>query len=280
MKIIPEEKIRNICNEVNGTYGLSISLPDHGEKLTINENVIFNAASTIKIPLMALLWKDFEDGRLDPDIMEPLHDDCKVWGSGVIKSMSDNFQMSLYDYAVLMMIVSDNSATNHIIDAVGLDRANAFFAENGWNNTHLAGKLFKPKPILPDGTEDWNYTTAADLADMMEKMLAGKLVSETASRQMMQILAGQQVGKFDKSLPVEHYSFTKNPLPPVPEGKVIVCNKGGSLVGKVLHDAAIMLLPNGERAVMTMMTATPNNDITTKLLGRVSRAVYDELVKL
>ena len=51
-------------------------------------------------------------------------------------------------------------------------------------------------------------------------------------------------------------------------------------MGKVLHDAAIMLLPNGERAVMTMMTATPYNDITTKLLGRVSRAVYDELVKL
>ena len=94
------------------------------------------------------------------------------------------------------------------------------------------------------------------------------------------ILAGQQVGKFDKSLPVEHYSFTKNPLPPVPEGKVIVCNKGGSLVGKVLHDAAIMLLPNGERAVMTMMTATPDNEITTKILGKVSRAVYDELVKL
>jgi len=280
MKYIPEEKIRRICEEVNGTYGLYISLPDHGEKLTINENMIFNSASTIKIPLMALLWKDFEDSRLDPDKIEPLHEDCKVWGSGVLKSLSDNFQMCLYDYAVLMMIVSDNSATNHIIDAVGRDRANAFFAENGWTNTHLGGKLFKPKPILPNGEEDWNYTTAADLADMMEKMLAGKLVSEAASKQMMQILAGQQVGKFDKSLPVEHYSFTKQPLPPVPEGKVIVCNKGGSLVGKVLHDAAIMLLPNGERAVMTMMTATPDNDITTKILGRVSRAVYDELVKL
>ena len=80
MKYIPEEKIRRICEEVNGTYGLYISLPDHGEKLTINENMIFNSASTIKIPLMALLWKDFEDGRLDPDKMEPLHEDCKVWG--------------------------------------------------------------------------------------------------------------------------------------------------------------------------------------------------------
>ncbi|MBQ8358519.1 MAG: serine hydrolase [Oscillospiraceae bacterium] len=280
MKYIPEEKLSQICQEVNGTFGLYVSLPDRGEKFTIDADKVFNSASTIKIPLMALLWKDFEDGRLDPDVIEPLHEDCKVWGSGVLKSMGDNFQISLYDYAVLMMIVSDNSATNHIIDAVGRDRANAFFAENGWHNTHLGGKLFKPKPILPDGKEDWNYTTAADLGDMMEKMLAGKLVSEAASRQMMQILAAQQVGKFDQSLPVEHYSFTKNPLPPVPEGKVIVCNKGGSLVGKVLHDAAIILLPNGERAVVTMMTATPDNDVTIEVLKKVSRAIYDNLIVL
>lgn len=73
--------------------------------------------------------------------MGPLHEDCRTWGSGVLKSLSDNYQMCLYDYAVLMIIVSDNSATNHIIDAVGLERANAYFAENGWTNTHLGGKL-------------------------------------------------------------------------------------------------------------------------------------------
>ena len=57
-------------------------------------------------------------------------------------------------------------------------------------------------------------------------------------------------------------------------------SKGGSLEGKVLHDAAIMLLPNGEKAVMTMMTATPDNDVTTQIFKKVSRAVYDRLVVL
>jgi hypothetical protein len=57
-------------------------------------------------------------------------------------------------------------------------------------------------------------------------------------------------------------------------------SKGGSLEGKVLHDAAIMLLPNGEKAVMTMMTATPDNDVTTQIFKKVSRAVYDKLVNL
>ena len=280
MKYIPEEKLREICSEINGTFGLYVSLPDRGEKFMINADVRYNAASTIKIPLLALLMKDFEDGRLDPTSLHHLKNDCNVLGSGVLKSLSTDFQLSLYDYAVLMIIVSDNSATNQVIDAVGIDRANAFFAENRWDNTHLAGLLYGPKPTLPDGTKDYNYTTAADLGDMMEKILAGKLVSEAASKQMMQILAAQQLGKFNLSLPVERYSRTKNPLPPVPEGKVIMCNKGGSLEGKVLHDAAIILLPNGEKAVLTMMTATPDNNITTEIFKKVSKTLYDSLIAI
>ena len=280
MGYIPEEKLREICSEINGTFGLYVSLPERGEKLTIDAEVVYEAASTIKIPLLALLMKDFEDGQLDPTAVSSLRNDCSVWGSGVLKSLSTDFQLSLYDYAVLMIIVSDNSATNQIIEAVGVDRANAFFAENGWNHTHLAGKLYKAKPLLPNGKPDYNRTSAADLGDMMEKMMNGTLISESASRQMRQILAAQQLGKFNLSLPVERYSYTKEPLPPVPVGKVIMCNKGGSLEGKVLHDAAIMFLPNGEKAVMTMMTATPNNDITTEVFKKVSKAVYDCLIVL
>lgn len=280
MKYIPENRLREICSEIDGTFGLYVSLPERGEKLTIDADVKYNAASTIKIPLLALLMKDFEDGRLDPTELYQLNDNCNVLGSGVLKSLSTDFKLSLYDYAVLMIIVSDNSATNQVIDAVTIDRSNAFFAENGWMNTHLAGLLYSPKPTLPDGTKDYNYTTAADLGDMMEKILAGKLVSEAASKQMMQILAAQQLGKFNLSLPVERYSRTKESLPPVPEGKVIMCNKGGSLEGKVLHDAAIILLPNGEKVVLTMMTATPDNNITTEVFKKVSRALYDSLITL
>lgn len=148
---IPEEALKQICQEVNGTYGLFVSLPERGEKIGIHKNVIYEAASIIKIPLLALLMKDFEDGRLDPTEIMPLRDDCRVWGSGVFKSLSTDFKLSLYDYAVLMIILGDNSATNQIIEAVGLDRANAFFAENGWKDTYLAGKLHKEKPLLPNG---------------------------------------------------------------------------------------------------------------------------------
>lgn len=280
MQYIPEEKIRKICQEVNGTYGLFISLPERGEKLVIDADTRYHAASTIKIPLLALLLKDFADGRLDPDKPEPIWECNRVGGSGVLNSLSDHYMLTLYDYAVLMIIVSDNSATNQIIEAVGIDRANAFFAENGWADTHLAGKLFNPKPLLPNGTEDFNHTSAADLGDMMEKILAGKMVSKEISDQMMQIMAAQQLGLFSQSLPLRCVADTRRPLPSVPADRVLMCHKGGALAGKVLHDAAILLLPNGEKAVLTMTTATPNNDITRAVLGKVSRALYDHLIKL
>ena len=281
MKYIPEDKLRKICEEVNGTYGLYVSLPERGEKLTISAQERFNSASTIKIPLLALLLKDIEDGRLDATIPMPLRDDCRVWGSGVLKSMSSDFLLTLYDYAVLMIIVSDNSATNQIIEMVGLDRANEFFAQNGWKDTHLAGKLFQPKPLLPDGTEDFNYTTAADLGDMMEKVLAGKLVSKSVSDQMMQIMAAQQLGKVTPLLPVKRYADTRRPLPPAPEaGKVLVCSKTGSLTNKVAHDTAALILPDGTRAVLTVCTATSSNAKAEAIMARIGKAFYGHLAGL
>ena len=106
MPYIPEEKIRKICEEINGTYGLYISLPERGEKMTISADTRFNSASTIKIPLLALLLKDFEDGRLDPNKPEPIWEGNRVGGSGILNSLSDHYLLPLYDYAVLMMIIS------------------------------------------------------------------------------------------------------------------------------------------------------------------------------
>lgn len=279
MHQIPEEQLRQICSEIDGRYGLYVSLPDEGEVFELHSDTVLNAASTIKIPVMALLMKDFEEGRLDPEKRVPLSEENRVRGSGVLKSLSHSVTLSYYDYCVLMMILSDNSATNHIIDAIGIDRFNEFCKDMGWNDTHLAGKLFGPKPLLPDGSVDTNRTSAKDLGKMMELILKDEMVSPEASRMMKQIMATQQVGKFDKSLPVIKHADPSLPLPPVPEGFVQVINKGGTLKDKVLHDAAILLLPSGKRAVITLMTATPNNEKTMEIFKRVSKSLYDHLIQ-
>lgn len=277
MKLLPEEKLRTVFAKLEGTGGLYVSIQETGEVLAIGAHNRFNAASTIKIPILALLLKDGEEGRLDLKKPIPMLPENRVKGSGVLKSLGSDVCMSLLDYAVLMIIISDNSATNMVIDAVGIDRANAFFAENGWKDTHLAAKIYFPLPELPDDTRDLDKTSAADLGNMLERLMAGTLVSQSVSRKMLQIMAAQQGGKLTRDLPVLRCQNPTMELPEIPENKILMPSKGGSISNKYLHDAAVMLLPNGRKAAIAVMTATSDTKNASDILAQTARCVYDAL---
>ena len=280
MKYIPEEKLRQICNEVGGEWGLYVSVPAAGEKLEINQHGRFVSASTIKIPLLALLLKDAAEGRVDLEAPVPQTEENRVGGSGILRSLSPKVQLSLFDYAELMMVLSDNVATNQVIDAVGMERLDAFCAEMGWNATHLGRKMMTPGRLLPDGTREQNYTSAADLGDMMERILQGTMVSPEISRQMLRILVGQRGGQFRGALPCVERLDPRSDPEPAPAGKLVLAAKGGSLNGAVTvcHDAAIFLLPNGRTGIMAMTTACQDNKKAWADLGRAARCFYEALL--
>ena len=280
MPYIPEEKLKELCEGFDGTCGAYISLPFANEKFTYGEDTKFRAASTIKIPLLALLFKDAEEGRVDIDTPVPLGEEGSVCGSGIIKFLSPEIRLTLYDYAILMMIVSDNTATNRVIDAVEIERANAFFKEMGWNETYLYKKLFVPQPDLPNGTAGTNLTSPRDLGDMLEHIYEKTLVSEDVSNKMLSIMACQQLGKLDKSLSgVYRPGSARKPITTVPEGRIIMAQKGGTLTGKnsVSHDTAIMLLPNGRSAIMTVMTESSDNEKALEFIKSISKVVYEAI---
>lgn len=279
MSYIPKEKIQALCAAFDGECGVFVAVPFAGEVFTLNADRKFSAASTIKIPLLALLFKDAEEGRIDLDALTSLGEEGAVRGSGIVKFFAPDLQLSLYDYATLMMIVSDNTATNRVIDAVGIKRANAFFAENGWSDTQLFKKLFVPTPDGDKGTAGTNTTSPRDLGDMMLKMHDGTLVSEGVSAKMLSVMACQQLGKLDKALPrVFRPESARAPITAIPEGRVLMAQKGGTLTGKVMvsHDTAVMKLSNGHSAVMVVMTEG-SNDNALELMKNIARAVYDNL---
>ena len=280
MKYIPEAKLREICAKVRGDWGLYVSVPAAGEKLVINGDQPFVSASTIKVPLLALLLKDAAEGRVALHDPIPVTGENRVGGSGILRSLSREIKMDLFDYAELMIVLSDNIATNQVIDAVTMERVDPFCKEMGWSATHLGRKMMTPGRLLPDGTREQNYTSAADLGDMMERILQGTMVTPEISRQMLRILAGQRLNKFGKVLPcVERLDPHVDPEP-APEGKLILPGKGGTLTGdpNVSHDAVILLLPNGRQAVLVMTTATPDNKEAEKRMNEVARAVYEALL--
>ena len=132
--------------------------------------------------------------------------------------------------------------------------------------------------LLPDGTREQNYTSAADLADLMEHVLAGTMVSPTVSATMMQIMAGQQNGKFRPALPAVKHTDPRKPIDLPPEGKVLLSAKSGTLTNpNTANDAGILLLPNGRAAVLAMTTSTTSNAKKEPIMGQIARTVYEAL---
>ncbi len=282
MSLIPEERLRELCGKLEGRYALYVSVPAEGESFSIHGSEQFSASSTIKIPVLALLLQDGEQGRLDLNKPVRMSPENRVGGSGILLSLSEDLEMSLFDYAVMMMAISDNSATNEVMDAVGVERAAAFAAEHGWSGTHIVRKMMKPGPLLPDGTMDRNYVTAADLGDLLEKVSAGTLVSRRVSDDMLRIMACQRNGRFRPALP-DRVSFLKprGPLTAPEPGKVFLAAKGGTWMGDkdgtIAHDAGVLWFGNGRRAVLVMLTKTPDMAVTEEIMRRVARTVYDAL---
>lgn len=267
MNYIPEETLRRLCEQVDGECSLFFSNPQTGQVVAINAEKQFVSASTIKVPLLALLLKDGQEGRLDLNTPIPVPEENRVGGSGVLGSLGEYVQLSLFDYAVLMMIVSDNVATNQVIDAVGMERANAFFAANGWTATRLNRKM--------QHVGEQNYTSAADLADMMERIRTGTMINKEISDQMLQIMACHQKGRFKLKLPAAKRLDPRKPVGEIRNSTVVVASKGGTLPG-IVHEAAILLLPEEKNAVLVMLT-TGSIGVNEPVMAEVAKTVYQAL---
>ena len=124
--MIPVETLTRLCQEVEGTCGIYVSIPETGEKFCLNEDFQVYAASTIKIPVLCLLFRDAEQGRVDLSQTLVVSRENRVGGSGILQSLRPELEMSIFDLANLMMVMSDNIATNQIIDIVGMERVRDF----------------------------------------------------------------------------------------------------------------------------------------------------------
>ena len=280
---IPTEKLTELCSQIKGEYGLYVSIPQENQRFMVNETAIFNAASTMKIPALAKLLQDAEEGLVDLEEMRVVKPDNRVKGSGILKSLSPALKLPVLDLAELMIVLSDNTATNEVLDIVGMERVREFCQENNYNNTWVWTKLFyqgdQPAPQNPEGTPK-NATCAWDLGRMMESIAEGKCVSEAASRQMVQIMAGQQVARLKTLLPNATHADPRMPMQLPPEGKVTVASKGGTLTpAGIAHDAGIFYLPDGSYYVMVLCTRSESVRETTAIIQQAGRIMYEEMIK-
>lgn len=274
-----EKKIFTILAQLEGTVGLYFEDLSTGKKISINSDTVFSAASTIKIPLIALLLKEAEEGLIDLNDPVEMDEVNRVGGAGVIKELDNNYKPTVMDLAKLAIILSDNAATNQLIDLVGgPDKVNEFCKEVGLNDTLLQRKMMDTKS-LEMGRD--NFTTANDMGKILKLLAEGKLYSKELSQSLVDIMKGQQLNqKLPYLIPALEPDEPEIYNNEVKEGTVVVAHKTGELY-KTQHDVGIFYLPNNRKYVLAIYTANLSSDNDgIKVIANLSKAVYDGMTEV
>ncbi len=210
------------------------------------------AASTIKLPVLIAFFQDVDAGNIHLDEKLTMTEELKAGGSGGMQYQKTGSKYSALYTATQMMVTSDNTATNMIIQRLGgQEKLNQRFADWGLNVTTLRNPL-------PD-LEGTNTTSAEDLGKLLMRIERGELVSFTSRDRMLRIMNKIQ---------------TNTLLPQGLEKDALISHKTGD-IGSVLADVGIIDMPNGKRYVAAVFVKRPKNDPQAKsLIQKVSRTTY------
>lgn len=214
-----------------GVAGLSLLDVKGGRRIEVNGDELFPTASTIKIHLLTALVELHERGELSMD--ERVIIDRTVPGSGVLTYLDDKVELSWRDVANLMIIVSDNTATNMVIDRLGYSRMAGFFKDWGLSRTRLVRKMQEHDAVLRN---EENLATPADEVKMMEILLENRGLRPGVGQECIRILKKPKRGFFAPALP-----------PTVP-----LANKPGAM-DRVRCDTGVIFLPR-RPYVLSVMT--------------------------
>ncbi|MBQ2948661.1 MAG: serine hydrolase [Clostridia bacterium] len=175
---------------LGGDTGVYVRNLVTGETYARGEDIPVVAASVIKIPVMIEAFRAARAGEISLDEIHALKDEERLPSCGTLKAMHTGIEMTLMDLIRLMIIVSDNAATNIMIRRVGMDHVNRTLRSLGLEKTTLNRLLFD-REASKKGI--CNYITAGEMGLLMEKLWRGEVVSKEDSSAMMEILLDQRL---------------------------------------------------------------------------------------
>jgi beta-lactamase class A len=228
---------------------------DTGNYLDIGGDRVFPAASTIKLPILIAFFQDLDAGKVRLDEKLTMRGDLVTNGSGVMQYERVGKKYSALETITKMVTISDNTATNMIIDRLGgAAKLNQRFRSWGLKDTVI-------RRLLADlrGT---NTTSSQDMARVLALLVNSKLVSPASKEQALDIL--------------RHTSI--HTLLPAGLGKgAVIANKTGD-IGFLIGDAGFVTMPNGKRYLAAIFVKRPYKDSRGRdFIRQVSELVYNYL---
>jgi beta-lactamase class A len=273
-----DQKIHSEIDGFSGKVSLYAKNLDTGESYGLREDERVRTASTIKIAIMAAVFQAVADGRAKWTDVLPLTDQGRVSGSGVVRELSTGVRLPIRDLVNLMIVVSDNTATNILLERFTANAVNAEMDKLGLKQTRslrmIRGDAEDLKP--PRGFSEAGHlaanepfgigvSTPREMVLLLEKLEKGQVVGPAASRQMIAILKRQQykdgIGRHTGNMPV--------------------ANKTGSL-DHLRSDVGIVYSPGGRIAIAITVDDIPAIDYSddnpgTLLISRLTGVLLQGL---
>lgn len=268
-----EERIEAELKSYDGTMGLYID-DLKGNVITRFPDEKFETASTIKVYILAALFDAIEQGNASLKDMLTCEERFWIDGSGILGSLEVGTTLSVKNVATLMIIVSDNIATNMLIDYLGIDNINTCIQKLGCKDTVLHNVLDFAK------YHQLGTTTPRDYASMFVRIQNRTLISPEASEQMWQILSQQHYNSMIvKSLP-QFYVDPDN----YDEQLFWFASKSGSM-NACRNDGGIITTPYGSYVIVMLNKNFSDKQYypdhpATVFGSRVSRLVFDQYLTL
>ena len=268
-----QSKIIEMAARHHGKLALYAINLKTGEAISIDPDTPVPTASVIKLPILVEAMTQVKAGRRRlPDKITLQKDDI-VQGSGILQFFDTPQAITLKDALTFMIIESDNTATNLVIDQVGIGNVNDRIAQMGLKETYLFKKVYKPAvgPMPADQKKfGLGKSTAREMAKIMESIVRCNLHDQQLCDDMLYMLRNQQYRNL-----VPHFIETSD----TSEGLSLIGNKTGSL-DQVRNDVAVVYSKNGPIIISAFTYENEdkswNNDNAAELLvAHIAKSIMD-----
>lgn len=261
-----QAKVMEIIQGIEGTIGIYIEDFAGTQQFTYNADVVFPSASLIKVPILVdLMIRNYQKEFSLDDIITVKSDDI-VGGAGVIQYLTGR-EYSIRDLATLMIIQSDNTATNVLVDLLGVERINQTIENLGLKDTYASGKLM----VVPNPYPRRSTTSPQDMARLFRLLGEGKVHSWLVSERILAILKQQMLNEMiPKYLPQSADDVVGKPY------GIAVAHKTGNITG-VMHDVGIVYTPVRDFIMIGMCKGLTDENAGVEAIARIARIAYDEM---